>query len=265
MTWIRFFITSTIFASATSAAVAQLPQTRITSVFPAGGQQGTTVELIVGGGTDLDEVDTMVFSHPGITAVPKTDAAGSLVANSFNVTVPTDVAPGLYDVRVRGLFGISNPRMFRVDTLPEVTEVEPNNVVAQATPVTPGTVVNCRANGATDVDFFRVPVTTGQTLVVRTEAGQIDSPMQPTLQLFSVSGRRLAESRRVFAQEASLVWKSEKDEELILRVQDTVYGGGDPFVYRLAFDARPLVDWISPAFIVANEPTTVTVFGRHLP
>ena len=197
MTWLRFLLTSTIFAAATSATVAQLPQTRITSVFPAGGQRGTTVELTVGGGTDLDEVDAILFSHSGITAIPKTDAAGNLVANTFTVTVASDVAPGLYDVRVRGLFGISNPRMFRVDTLPEVAEVEPNNVVAQATPVTPGTIVNCRANGATDVDFFRVPVTTGQTLVVRTEAGQIDSPMQPTLQLFSVSGRRLAESRRV--------------------------------------------------------------------
>ncbi len=265
MTWIRLLLTSIIFAAATSVAVSQLPQTRITSVFPAGGQQGATVELTVGGGTDLDEVDAMVFSHPGITAAAKTDAAGSLVANTFTVTVAKDVAPGLYDVRVRGLFGISNPRMFRVDTLPEVAEVEPNNAVAQSTPVTSGTVVNCRANGATDVDFFRIPVTAGQTLVVRSEAANLDSPTQPVLQLFSVGGRRLTESRRVFSQEASLVWKSVRDEELILRVQDIVYGGGDPFVYRLAFDARPLVDWISPAFIVANVPTTVTVFGRHLP
>lgn len=60
---------------------------------------------------------------------PKLDANGNRVANTFTVTVAADVPAGLYDVRVRGLFGISNPRMFRVDSLPEIAEVEPNNFI----------------------------------------------------------------------------------------------------------------------------------------
>jgi hypothetical protein len=245
-------------------AFAQLPQTRITSVFPLGGQQGTTVDLTIGGGTDLDEIDQMVFAHPGISAVQKADANGVSVPNTYSVTVGADVPPGLYDVRVRGLFGISNPRIFRVDSLPEVVEVEPNNTSAQATPITMETIINARANGATDVDFYRVTVKAGQTLVVRSEAEKIDSPMQPILQLFNASGRRISESRRILAQEASLVFRAAQDEELTLRVQDAVYGGGDQFVYRLAFDSRPLIDWVSPAFVVENAPTPVTIYGRHL-
>lgn len=264
MTGIRFFLAAVV-AITGQQAFAQLPQTRITSVFPPGGQQGTTVDLTVGGGTDLDELDGMVFAHPGITAAPKLDANGNSVANTFTVTVAADVPTGLYDVRVRGLFGISNPRMFRVDSLPEVAEIEPNNTLAQATPVTMETIINARVNGATDVDFYRVAVKAGQTLVVRSEAEKIDSPLQPFLQLFNSSGHRLAESRRILAQEASLVFTAAKDEELIVRVQDAVYGGGDQFVYRLAFDSRPLVDWVSPAFVVTNVPTPVTVYGRHLP
>ncbi|MFM8479525.1 MAG: hypothetical protein ACKOEO_27365, partial [Planctomycetaceae bacterium] len=62
-----------------NAAFAQLPQTRITSLFPPGAQRGTTLEVVVGGGTDLDEVDQLVFSHPGITAAQKKDAAGKPV------------------------------------------------------------------------------------------------------------------------------------------------------------------------------------------
>ncbi|MDA1229838.1 MAG: hypothetical protein O2856_03605 [Planctomycetota bacterium] len=263
MTGIRY---SLVFAFAMFAqqTFAQLPQTRITSVFPPGGQQGTAVDVTVGGGTDLDELDQMVFVHPGITAVPKVDANGNAVANTFSVTVASDVPPGLYDVRVRGLFGISNPRMFRVDSLLEVQEVEPNNTLAQATAVNMETIVNARANGATDVDFYRVAVKAGQTLVVRSEAEKIDSSMQPMLQLFNVNGRRLAESRRVHTQEASLVFTSTVDEDMILRVQDAVYGGGDQFVYRLLFDSRPLVDWVTPAFVVNNTSTPVTVYGRHL-
>jgi len=265
MTGIRFFLAAAFVAATGAQASAQLPQTRITSVFPPGGQQGTSVDLTVGGGTDLDELDQMFFSHPGITAIQKADANGAPVANTFTVSVAPDVAPGLYDVRVRGLFGVSNPRMFRVDSLPEATEVEPNNVIAQATPVAMGTVVNARANGGTDVDFFKVPLAAGQTLVIRSEAARLDSPMQPLLQLFNAAGRRLAESRRVFSQEASLVYTATEAEELVLRVQDIVYSGGDQFVYRLGFDSRPIVDWISPAFVLADGPTNVTVFGRHLP
>ncbi len=247
------------------SAFAQLPQTRLSSIFPPGAQKGTTVEVTVGGGTDLDELDQMVFSHPGIVATPKMDANGVMVANVFAVTIAADVPPGLYDCRVRGLFGVSNPRLFRIDTLPEIAEVEPNNVRAQATPVTLGSIVNARANGGTDVDFYSVKVTTGQTLVLRSECARLDSPMQPWIQLFAANGRRLAESRRVFGQEANLVFTATQDEELIVRVQDTVYGGGDQFVYRLSFDSRSLVDWIEPSFVAANGPTNVTLFGRHLP
>ena len=244
---------------------AQLPQTRITSLFPPGAQRGATIDVAVGGGTDLDEVDQLVFSHPGITATLKRDAAGNPVANTFTVTVAADVPAGLYDARVRGLFGISNPRIFRIDSLPESAEVEPNNAAAQATPVTLENSLNARSNGAADVDFYRFPVKAGQTISIRSEAALLDSPNQPLLQLFSAAGRRLVESRRVFSQEASLVWTATADEELVLRVQDAVYGGGDQFVYRLAISTRPLVDWVEPAFIPANAVTEVTAFGRHLP
>ena len=195
MTGIRLFLATAFVAAFSLEASAQLPQTRITSVFPPGGQQGASIDVAVGGGTDLDELDQMVFSHPGITAAQKKDANGNPVGNTFTVSVAADVASGLYDVRVKGLFGISNPRMFRVDTLPEIAEVEPNNAIAQATPVTIESVVNGRANGGTDVDFFRISVAAGQTLVIRSEAARIDSPMQPILQLFSSTGRRIAESR----------------------------------------------------------------------
>lgn len=249
----------------TSSVQAQLPQTRITSVFPPGAQRGVSVDVAVGGGTDLDEVDQMTFSHPGITAVLKKDAAGNPVANTFTVTVSADVPSGLYDVRVRGLFGISNPRLFRIDSLPELAEVEPNNAAAQATAVNIGSAVSARANGATDVDFFRVALKAGQTLVIRSEAAKLDSPMQPLLQLFNAAGRRVAESRRIFSQEANVVHTAAADEEFVLRVQDAVYSGGDQFVYRLVFDSRPLVDWVSPAFVNSGAPTEVSVFGRNLP
>lgn len=265
MTFRHIILLIPVLSLISPSAFAQLPQTRITSVFPPGGQQGTVVDITIGGGTDLDEVDQMVFSHPGITAAPKRNEAGHAVANTFSVTIAADVPPGLYDARVRGLFGISNPRGFRVDTLVESSEVEPNNAVEQATPVAFNSVVNARANGGTDVDHYRIPVAAGQTIVIRTEAARIDSPMQPLLQLTGSDGRRLASARRTHSQDAAIVWTAAAADELILRVQDVVYGGGDQFVYRLVVDSRPLVDWVSPPYVVAGAATPATVFGRHLP
>ena len=108
MTGIRFFLAAVVTITG-QQAFAQLPQTRITSVFPPGGQQGTTLDLTVGGGTDLDELDQMVFAHPGITAVQKRDASGNPVANTFAVTVAPDVPAGLYDGARYSFSAVTDP------------------------------------------------------------------------------------------------------------------------------------------------------------
>ncbi|MFO0427786.1 MAG: hypothetical protein ACK526_14565 [Planctomyces sp.] len=261
---IRALIAVTVFASA-DHCMAQLPQTRLTSIFPAGAQHGQTIDVTLTAGTDLDEVDQLVFSHPEIIAVPKKDAAGNPVANVFVVTVAPTVPPGLYDVRTRGLFGISNPRAFRVDTLPEAAEAEPNNAAEQVTAVALNSVVNAKADSATDVDFFRVHLEAGQTAVFRTEAARIDSPLQPVIQLYNAAGRRVAESRRIFLQEASLVYTADQAGDMLLKVTDIVYSGGADHVYRLTVDTRPLVDLVVPSIVSADQPSTVTVMGRYLP
>ena len=135
-----------------SAALAQppqayLPQPRVTSAFPCGAKAGTTTDITVNG-TDLDDADELLFSHPGIKAEvihppepkdPKADAkkappqtgrrrGGAPAASvKFKVTVAADVPAGQYDVRIANRFGVSNPRAFVVGTLPEVDEIEPND------------------------------------------------------------------------------------------------------------------------------------------
>ena len=60
---VRRSILSAILAGLlTGSAQAQLPTTRIFSVFPQGAQAGKAVDLTVTNGTDLDELDQMVFN-----------------------------------------------------------------------------------------------------------------------------------------------------------------------------------------------------------
>ena len=108
------------FLTATNTIAQQLPRARITSIFPAGGQQGTTMEAAIAGG-DLEEAKQLFFSHPGIKAVPKKDDNGKVVANKYAITIAKNVPVGIYDVQAGGgRFGISNVRAFAVGDLPEV-------------------------------------------------------------------------------------------------------------------------------------------------
>ena len=107
------------------SALAQLPQARLATIYPMGGQRGTTVEVTALGGVDLDDASHLYFSHAGITAVQKTqmvDGKPQPIAGQFIVTIAPEVPIGVYDVRVRGLYGLSNPRTFTVGSLLETTE-----------------------------------------------------------------------------------------------------------------------------------------------
>src|SRR5262249_25078197 len=46
-----------------------LPLPRLSTVFPSGAKAGTTAAVTFTG-TDLEEPDHLIFSHPGIKAVP---------------------------------------------------------------------------------------------------------------------------------------------------------------------------------------------------
>src|SRR5439155_16023967 len=84
--------------------LAQLPLARLLTVFPPGGKVGSQFEVTLTG-ADLDEASELHFSHAGITGKQK--AAGTNASpepNKFVVTIATNVAPGVYDVRVAGRF-----------------------------------------------------------------------------------------------------------------------------------------------------------------
>ena len=98
-------------------ARAQLPAPQLHALFPAGGRQGTIVEVRLAAGTDVDGANRLVFSHPHITAVQKTRPPGALekgpqaVPAEFTVAIHPDVPAGIYEARCVGRFGISNPRL----------------------------------------------------------------------------------------------------------------------------------------------------------
>src|SRR6185295_2079227 len=176
-------------------AGAQLPVARLATVFPAGGKIGSTVEVGVTG-AELDQATQIHFSHPGITAKPKlVEKTGQPEANKFIVSIGKNVPVGIYEARVIGRFGVSNPRGFAVGDLAEVVGKSPNNTFSNATEITVGAIANGRAD-ANAADFYKFTAKQGQRILIDCQTREIDSRLNESLVLFDSTGRELERARR---------------------------------------------------------------------
>jgi hypothetical protein len=251
-------------------ARAQLPATRISAIFPAGAKQGSQFDLTITAGTDLEGVNRLWFSHPGITATQKTQMVEGKpepqpVANQFQVTIGADVPPGMYEVRAIGTYGISNPRALSVGDRGEIVEIEPNQTARQATEISVGSWVNGRIEPAKDIDFFRFQAKAGQRLIIDAWAERIDSRMDATVDLYDAQGR-LVKSVRDFNHHDALVdFRVPADGEYRLRVYDFQYRGGADYFYRIGLSTAPYIDFIYPPAGLPGTKSGFTVYGRNLP
>lgn len=257
-----------LWLSLTTIAAAQLPQIKLNALFPSGAQVGTAVDVTVTSGVDLEELNKLHFSHPGITATQKMQDQGGKpvpVANQFTVTVAANVPPGVYEVRAGGLYGQSNPRVFTVGARKEIVETEPNNTTEQSTPLELGVTVNGRINGATDVDCFKVTAQQGQRLLVECLAKRIDSKLDGSLELYDLNGKRLAAVRANVARDPLLDVTIPATGEYLIKLTDFIYAGGEEYSYRLTAHVGPYVDYVWPPAAVAGTTGNFTLYGRNLP
>lgn len=251
-------LVAVIFVSA-QATLAQLPQTRIFAIFPPGAKAGEAVDVTITRGTDLEEIDGMLFNHPGITTQHKS-------GNTFAVKVAANVPPGIYECRAHALYGTSNPRCFVVGTLPEIIENNDNATTEKAQEISIGTVVNGRSDAAADVDFFKITAQKGQRLLFECAALRIDSRFQGELRLYTEKGRRIGRAISQLRRDDPLLDVTiSEDGDYFLRVSDFVYGGSADYPYRLKIHTGPHIDFVVPPAGVPGSTAKYTLFGRNLP
>ncbi len=254
----------------TESALAQLPAIRLDGIFPAGTQVGTTVEVTLTG-NDLDGAAELHFSHPGITATPKMAEPTAFIKEAqpipgqFVVTVAGNVPVGTFDVRVRGKYGLSNPRVFELSNVAELNETEPNNESGQATEVALTQVVNGQVNGNTDVDMFRFTAQAGQRILLDCRARRIDSQLDPVLSIYDPAGHELLNNYNGHAREAFIDFTVPASGEYQVKITDAFYRGGANYVYRLAIGPMPHIDYIFPPAGLAGANSQFTLYGCNLP
>ncbi len=231
----------------TSTAWAQLPTIQLRTVFPPGGQAGTTVSVEVAEGDDLDELSGLLFSHPGIQLAEQPDPLTN--PRKFQVNISKDVPPGYYGVRAQGRFGVSNSRMFRVEAQPAkaVTEAELNQQIPF--PVELNSVIYSRIDSAGDLDEFVFELQPDRLYTLTVEALSIDSKLQPAVELFNPQGRRIANARQVEQTDPRLDFRVHEAGAYRVVVSDFMFRGAVNYGYRLQ-----LTDQSPPLSIQAPTP-----------
>ncbi len=254
-----------IALAACASVEAAAPEVR--TLFPAGGQRGTTVEVTLAGKQEPWPVNAWT-STPGlaITAGDK---------GKLQIAIAADAEPGLHWIRVYNAEGTSPPRPFVVGTLGERSETEGNNAPATAEAVgSASLVVNGRLAANGDVDVFRVPLAAGQTLVASLVAHEtLGSPVDAVLHVVSPAGQQLAYNHDGRGLDPELAYVAPEAGDYLIRVlgfpsdpNSTIgFSGGETHLYRLTLTTGGFVDYAWPLAVTRDAPASLALVGWNLP
>lgn len=212
-------------------------------VFPAAIQIGTTQAVTLVG--KFDPWPTRVdLDIPGVTWEATTNTG------VVTLRVGRGAPAGAHVLRAVSAEGASVPRFLILSPNPQRAELEPNDAAdtAQALP-NPPAEINGRLEKNGDVDSYSVDLRAGQTLVVRMEAYQLQSPLDPVLRLLDSRGVQVAWNHdEVRSLDPFLVWRAETSGPHVLQVfgfaypadSDLRFSGGPKGVYRLQVTTDPV-------------------------
>jgi hypothetical protein len=224
----------------------------VQEIFPPVVSAGQTTSVKIQTGRFTQDIDAILFSHPGIQAVlekstplPFDDQPQPLYG-SFQISVAPDVPEGIYELWAAGRYGISNPRTIAVVHRPVVVlpgEPHPTPLprLKQGVVYVGRTLPNARLDFQLDssLDPCRIAVA----------SQPLDSLALPALWVQDSDGRTLG--RRRIQTEPTLVFNSqdarahESSDSWIFGLYDFLYRGGSGYTFALEVDPAPSVAWFT--------------------
>ncbi len=238
------------------SALAEPPRPVLNSVFPAGAAAGQTADVTIAG-ANLSGLRTLLCNAPGVRCVQSAPMR-------FQISVPAETPPGLYDLRAVCDNGISSPRTFSIGNRAEQLAIEPNESPREAQSVSLNAVINGAIEKGEDLDHFRFDAKQGQRVVIECWAARIDSRLRAVLEIFDAEGRRLAVNRGYFGIDPLIDFRVPVDGAYVVKVQDLISSGGARAFYRLDIDAGPRVAFSVPSVVQRGKSTRVTLYGWNL-
>ena len=270
-----------------AAAQAPNPQApTLNPVVPGGIQRGTALDLTLTG-TNLAEPTGLWTSFPAKVTIPAANNNGKDGGKLLvRLEVPKDAPLGFGLLRLATSRGMSNVRLFCIDDLPQVAEVETNRSRATAQPVPVPCVVTGKCDAAESADYFKVTVHSGQRVSFEVLGRRLGSGFDPQLTLYdSRSGRELvggySNDAPGLQTDPRLTHTFKDAGDYIVEVRDVSYRGAGDYLYRLRVGdfpcattplplalkrggkaavrfAGPQVEGVAPVEVVAPSDPTLT-------
>ncbi|HPR82506.1 MAG TPA: PPC domain-containing protein [Pontiellaceae bacterium] len=193
---------------------------------------------------------------------------------TLEITLPAAAKPGEYELRVITTNGLSNPLLFEIGRLPEIAEVEPNDLTKNAAklPVLPVLVNGQILPG--DVDSFRFHALKDQTLVIKASARSlvpyladaVPGWFQSVLTLYDANGKEVAyDDDYLFNPDPVLIYHVPETGDYTFSIRDSIYRGREDFVYRISIGELPFIERIFPLGGPAGSELDVNLYGVNLP
>ena len=255
-------LASLLLIATTSAAPPKLD-----ALFPAGGQRGQTLELTADGNYDPWPPQVWIEGE-GVRIEPAAEKG------KFQCVIAENARPGVFWVRMHAAEGATRLRPFLVDSLPELSEQEPNSSPAEAQHCDQSVVVNGRLQKRGDVDGVTVDLSAGQTLVAAVDANwTLDSPVDAVLQICTADGFVLDQNDDARGIDPQIVFVAPRDGRYLVRLfgfpatpdSSVNFAGSNAFIYRLTLTTKGFVDHALPLSMNVGGPTQVQLLGWNLP
>ena len=260
----RLSLTAIVSCTLMAQCLGQLPVIELTAISRLGGKAGSQFEMRSSGGSRLEEVQQLRFSHPGITAelltdnpLPFSDQRQPRYGN-FHVTIAGSVPPGRYECRAVGRHGVSNPKAFLVHSFDADIDAAPSSNPDKPTPLPIGSLFHGKAAPA-QVHYYALHVDPGQAVRVDCLAANLEMRMIPVIALLEASGQTLRTATGSDTIDPHLVIEPQEAGDYLLAVHDAIYRGGEEFAYLLAAQKNETaINLVSPTGLFVPGQTPIT-------
>ena len=263
-------------------------QSHIGYVYPAGGQQGTSIDVVVGG-QSLNNITGVYMNGKGwsgeiLEKIPVDLKAKNLRIKEqdipqleeqikIRITLDKKAEPGIRDFRLVTGDGFTNRIYFEIGQLPEARELELNNSSKDANVVgsTPLIINGQIMPGKRD--FFCFNATKGENLVCQVKArvlvpylaDAVPGWFQPVLTLRDNHGKEVAYNDDLGQiPDPVIIYMVAETGPYTLEIKDAVYRGREDFVYRITIGETPFIKSIFPLGGEKGKKVTVKLDGVNL-
>jgi len=258
-----------------TVAAAVGPPPNLVDMHPHGGQQGRALRLVIEGygvSGEMEIESTLPGSFARLGQAADEDRLQkqrrpndrNLQAAVFLVEIDVDAAPGLYPLRAIGEDGLSNALLFRVDTVPEVSEQSLRGIGATEPPRIDAlpVVVNGTLDGA-ERDRYRFQAAPDERIVLEVEARRVGSAIDPVLRLLDSEGREIALNQEGpgIDVDARLDWQPPEAGEYVVEVHDARFSDQRRNFYRLKLIAASDYEYADAVFPLGARRGEETRFG----